>query len=246
MNAPNEALKTYFSEVIKFNVAEKAVATKVIQGFKLSSVKDLWKIGAYVEYVTDERLDTLQVMQDLGTTMYYGVGDCEDIARAQVVLGKQLNKNMYYLLMFPDNSLRGGHAVTLFIDDGFLTVLNNTIFYTCKDYKLSEYDIENNTQNFYAALSKINFHIARDLKQYNLMWIVKTDYNEKPIGYVEVRPDTLYGNVDIEKFPDMRDAITQEIKNLDLDVLLEPPGVYSLVTLIAIAGTIFILWWWLS
>jgi len=248
MNAPTAAMIKYFNDVVDFPVKESVIANKVIDAFEIKSVFDLWKIGAYVEYVKDERLDISQIIQDLGTTMYYGIGDCEDIARAQIVLGKNIKVPAYYLMMFPDNSYKNGHVMELYIENNNLIALNYTTYYTAKDETITSKDVENNTQAFQNALAAINYHIIRDLKQYQILWIIKTDQNEKPIGYINGTNRIQYGDVEVKEFPNTRDAVMQYMKKINLDELIKKKPEISTTILFAIIGILgtLIIWRWFT
>jgi len=244
MLAPTAAMIKYFNDVVNFPVKESVIAKKVIDAFEIKSVFDLWKIGAYIEYAKDERLDISQVIQDLGTTMYYGIGDCEDIARAQIVLGKHIKVPGYYLMMFPDNSYKNGHVMGLYIENNNLIALNYTTYYKCKDETITPKDVENNTQAFQNALAKLNYSISRDLKQYQILWIIKTDQDEKPIGYINGTNRIQYGDVEVKEFPNTRDAVLEYMEKLNLDELITKPTISPALIIVGIITAIILLWRW--
>jgi len=244
MLAPSAAMIKYFNDVVNFPVKESVIAKKVIDAFEIKSVIDLWKVGAYINYVKDERLDMTQVLQDLGTSVYYGIGDCEDIARAQIVLGKSIKVPAYYLMMFPDNSYKNGHVMGLYIENNNLIALNYTTYYIAKDETITSKDVENNTQAFQNALAAINYNISRDLKQYQILWIIKTNSTEKPIGYINGTNRIQYGDVEVKEFPNTRDAVMEYIQRLNLDELITKPTISPVLIIAGIITAIILLWRW--
>ncbi len=221
MKKPTPALINYFSNTTTIGLNEIAVANKVRDAFGIKSWKDLWKIKAGIRYITDERLDVKQLMQKLDFTMYTLMGDCEDIARAQIVVAKTLRIPVYYLMVFPDSTLQNGHVMVLGLTDkNNLFVLNYTKYYVETSSKLTMQDIEGNTEAFQNAFFKILGNLYRDQKHWQIIWVVKTNLDEIPTGYIELPPTPQFGDVETYEYPDDPKDVEEALKKLNLDELI--------------------------
>lgn len=215
------SLKTYFQTLALFPKSEKSIAIPIADIFNIGNWNDLWKIKAIVEY-TEEPLSTVfpsQVLQDLGTTLYYRVGDCEDIARAQIAVGLIKNIPLYLLMVFPDTTYKNGHVMVLGLtNQKNLFVLNFTSYYVETSYQLNISDIENQSAHFVDAFSRIAYYISQDQKQWSVYWIVKLIYDSqgwlKATGYIDPIINQTSGNVEKITYKDDPQQFKDELKSL--------------------------------
>ena len=228
-----QLLNDYFSYVTHFPVDEKEIAKRVKQAFKINSVYDLWKLKAAIRYSKDDRLGENQIMQDLGTSMYYLSGDCEDIARAQVVVGKLLGKPISYLFLFPDFSYQGGHVCVIGQDgENRLYLLNYTTYIIGKDPV--PYDTDD--VRFREQLNALIFTLSS--QKWAVVWVVNTDENEIPTSYSEIAYKPNASETDIVTYPDTPLIVSDYLDALSLTYTLAGDSVILIVGLTLLFGAI--------
>lgn len=237
---PTEAIKSYFgSNILTLGKNENYFAKKVKEAFEINDFLDLWKVEAYIKYKTDDILDVKQSMQTLDFTMWKGEGDCEDHVRALKKVAETLGLKTFWWLVFTDNSYQQGHAMLLYITpEGYLVAQNYTEYFIEKQYKITEDDIKNETQNFRNAMEIINGLVFPKQTYWNVSWIIKTDRNEQPLWYVEA--PTTFGDGDKEYriFPNYRSFVIKYAEKLNtmanytiIDYLI-PAGIGIVASLI--------------
>jgi hypothetical protein len=231
MKRLSPALQNYFNATVYFPVSERVMAEKVADIFNIRTWRDLWKVKIPIQYEKEPEGGVLprQVLQDLGTSLYFQRGDCEDIARGQIAVARTNNIPAYFLMVFTDTTYKNGHVMVLGLTDkGNLFVLNYTKYYIETTYTLTAKDIENDTTAFRNALSRIAYYLEQDQANWMIYWIVKLEYDSsgylKAIGYIEptVIPvggdvETLYFEDNPENFQDELNALGYELKNVPQD-----------------------------
>ena len=214
---PTQAIYNYFKNTISYKKNEIYIAKEIIKNFEIKNSDDLYKFGQYINYKSDNVYDIQQVMQTLDFTLYEGSGDCEDFARAYVVLAKRLNINAYYWLMFKNENLTEGHTTFMYIDEeGYLSVLNYTNYYKYKGIKLTHVDIEKKTEAFQKAFNAIIGAFSLNFDTYYVNWIVKTNDQELPSFFHNMQYNPVYDDVEQKSYLNDRSQILEYINKMNL------------------------------
>lgn len=218
MSNLKESLDLYFSSLATYNKNEHALAKEIIKYFEIKSSWDIYKFGQYINYKTDIVFDISQVMQTLDFTLYEGTGDCEDFARAFVILLKELDLPVSYWLMFTNQNMNDGHAVPLYLsEEGFLTILDYTNYYYVDSIILSKEDFENQTDNFMQAFYRLQGAIATYMKVYPVNILVETSFLERVKSYTEPPYKPMFSDYKVITHPHSRIYVREYIKKMNLE-----------------------------
>lgn len=214
---PNPLINAYFNNIISYGQSEIYTTKKVVNGFDIKDSFKMYRFGQYVNYKSDSVGELTQNMQTLDFTLYVGTGDCEDYTRAYVKILKELKLPVYYWLMFTDTNYLTGHAIPLYINEnGNLSALNYTNYYVVDSIQLEKKDIEENTTKFQEAFSVLHGAIINNFEDYSINWIIKTDENEKPLGYTEMRYIPMFRDVWTKSYIQDRSMVLKYIERINL------------------------------
>jgi hypothetical protein len=215
--SPKTLIENYFSTPLSYNQNENITANKIIRGFEITKSADIHRFGQYVKYKTDNVDELSQTMQTIDFTLYEGTGDCEDYTRAYVKILKNMNLPAYYWLMFTNTNYTNGHALPLFLDENnHLATINYTTYYIVDTIELVKQDIDRQSTKFEQAFSILHGAIISNFHDYSINWIVKTNDDETPVGYLNMKYAPHFQEIYTKSYIQDRSLVLKYINNMNL------------------------------